>query len=237
MAGHFDSARVIKENFFPDFTGWNPDYFLGYQQGLFYPPLFHYSLAILMFFIPEYFAGSLIITLTLLFYVLSFYLFSKSFFKEKANHLPFVLTILSTFFLIEFLLDTTYGSPGGSNIATMIIGLLPAFLIIPLIILFLTFFYKALDNNNFLYPTIILAFCFLTHFSGFTLLIFLIISITQFKEKRKQIIKMILISLGISSFWLLPFLSYSSYIPKVIFSPSLYLPFFIFLIISIIITF
>ena len=47
MPGHLFSAWYTAEYLFPRWTGWNPFFFGGYPQGIFYPPLFHYLLALL----------------------------------------------------------------------------------------------------------------------------------------------------------------------------------------------
>src|SRR5438093_11886898 len=47
--GHYAAAWYLKNHLFPWPTGWNPYYYCGYPQGLFYPPLAHYLAALLGF--------------------------------------------------------------------------------------------------------------------------------------------------------------------------------------------
>jgi uncharacterized membrane protein len=47
--GHYNAIWYIKTHLLPWPTGWNPYFYCGYPQGMFYPPLAHYLVALLSF--------------------------------------------------------------------------------------------------------------------------------------------------------------------------------------------
>src|SRR3989344_2226883 len=66
LPGHYFNAWFIKEYLFPAMAGWNPFFFAGFPQNLFYPPLFSYLTAALSFILPLMWAFKAIVLLSLI---------------------------------------------------------------------------------------------------------------------------------------------------------------------------
>ncbi len=217
-AGHISAAKTIHDYFWPDYTGWNFDYLMGFQQGLFYPPLFHYILATIMFFFEPQIAGKLLISFLIMLLPISIYYFSTKFYDDKKDARYLTIALTAGWFLIDKLADFSSGSPGGGVHGTFVVGLFPAFLTIHLMFFFLGSMLQTLKNNkNWKIPAVLLALSFLTHFTAYFLLIIIIILAIIFKEKRKIILKILIFGIGLSAFWWIPFFYYNALIPKAIF--------------------
>src|SRR3989344_6593582 len=84
--GHLNLIWNIRENLWPAFWGWNPSSLLGFDQGIYFPPLFHYSAAALSFlFGVENSVKLIIFTAFLLLPVSAYFFSSKIFIDYKAK--------------------------------------------------------------------------------------------------------------------------------------------------------
>src|SRR5437867_4711942 len=75
--GHYAAIWYLKSHLFPWPTGWNPYFYCGYPQGMFYPPLAHYLAAILSFPLGIGLAMKVLIAASLLLLPVSFYAFGR----------------------------------------------------------------------------------------------------------------------------------------------------------------
>jgi hypothetical protein len=214
--GHTDLAVNINENLWPDFSGWNPNYYAGFQQGVLYPPLFHYVLAILIFVFPPMLATKVLLATIFVLFPLATYYFSKQIFEKKENARCMTLILTTSWFLLDNLVSRGLSWNGVGYDATMITGFLPAYLLTFLIFLFLGTFAKGLKEKKFLLPAIVLALCLLTHFLAYILLLFVILTIIFEKEKFTSL-KVLFVSLLLSCFWWLPLFGNIKLIPLITF--------------------
>ena len=213
-AGHLDLAISINEDLWPDYSGWNPSYYLGFQQGLYYPPLFHYILAGLLFILTPALALKLLVGIILALYPFGAYYFSKSICSKKVNARYLTIVIIASWFLVDLIGNKAIGSIGVGPESSLVVGLLPAFLFGLLMLFFFGSYAKNLGNKKFgwLVPTILLTICFSTHFLAFILILFLIICALSSKY-RFYSLKILLTSILLSAYWWIPFILNLGMIP------------------------
>lgn len=213
--GHVDLALNIKNNLWPDFSGWNAAYYMGFQQGTYYPPLFHYILAIMIFFIHPEIASKLLIFIIFLLMIYSFYFFSKKIGLNKENSRYLTIFLLLGWILTWVLPDKSIGVPGMDPYSTFVIGLWPMFLALPLIFFFLGYFFEFLrTGKNYKQAGCFFGLAILAHFISLALVIPIIFSLIFFKKQKVKIIKTLIIGLLISALWLIPFLFYNNFLLK-----------------------
>ncbi|MBT4596711.1 MAG: hypothetical protein HOC95_01920 [Candidatus Diapherotrites archaeon] len=215
--GHMDLAVNINENLWPDYSGWNPNFYLGFQQGLYYPPLFHYLLAGVMFFFSPLVATKLLLGSIFCLFPFATYYFSKQIFDKKENIYCMTLVLTASWFLVDNLISRGLSWNGIGYDATMITGFLPAYLLTILTFLFLGSFCVGIKKKKWILPTIFLTLCFLTHFLAYVLLIFVLLILIFEKEKIVGI-KVFAFSVILSCFWWLPMLANIKTIPLLSFS-------------------
>src|SRR3990172_818997 len=80
--GHVGTIWYLKNYLWPNFTGWNFTSLLGFDQGRFYPPLFHYIAATLGFFLEINLATKVVIIASLLSLPVAIYYFVSSIFND-----------------------------------------------------------------------------------------------------------------------------------------------------------
>lgn len=216
--GHLDSGLFINQNLFPDYTGFNPNYLLGFQQGLFYSPLVHYLISIFLFFFSQELASKLIMAFLIIILPFTIYYFSKKLMNNENESRYLSIIIMASWVLIDNLSDFTIGTPGIGPHSTFQVGLIPAFLVAPLTFIFLGVLIDVLnEKKNWKIASIILTLILLSHFSGFGIALFVLFYIIVEKNKRKELTKILLFALILCSFWLLPFLVYYNFVPQAIF--------------------
>lgn len=154
--GHLNLIWNLKENLWPSFWGWNSSSLLGFDQGVYYPPLFHYSAAALSFlFGIETSVKLIIFTATLLLPISTYFLASKFFLDYKAKIFSSCLILLALFVVPGYL--------GAGVKALTEIGLLTSFVATPLVLLYLGFLLDP-KKPRLLAQTILLSAIILTHF-------------------------------------------------------------------------
>jgi len=207
-SGHLAAVESMR-NFWPAFSGWNAKELLGYPQGVFYPPLFHWLAAGLSFLIGATAAVKLLITLAFLALPLSIYLFVRRFIIQPTWK---GLTALALFSLILFSPDFL-----GSNVRSLFhIGLLPNFFALPIVFLFLASVPK-INLRNFPLPGLLLALLILAHLVagaiGALYLASVFLAKILFKEKSSllPIILVLVVATALTAFFWLPSVVYHQY--------------------------
>ncbi|HEY4695131.1 MAG TPA: hypothetical protein VIH52_04195 [Candidatus Nanoarchaeia archaeon] len=200
--GHLNLIWYLKEYLWPNFSGWNSFTLLGFEQGVSYPPLFHYLAANLSFVFGIELAVGLLIVLSLIVLPLSVYYFARSVTNERGKQL--VIT--------SFLLALILVLPGylGANLKALTqIGLLPSFVSLPLVFFYLGSI-KNLEQGKVLLPTVLLSAVILTHLvAGLFSLLFLFGKLlTDFftKSLAKSLLTHLIFTALITSFFWVPFL-------------------------------
>lgn len=224
---HVDSAEFILKNTWPSPFGWNPNYFNGYPQNTFYPPLASWAVATIG--IPINFIYTTISNLLNLemdklvpisiaykiflitLYFLSIFLiynFSKTFWKKK-NALKLSLILIITMFIPDWIY---YGIPvgiGGTISSTFEIGLISAYVGFLAIIYFITQYEK--KESRYYKLGIIFAIGLLSHYVFLIVALYMLINFIINKNIKKPIITLI-IGLGLTSFWWIPFIVYNDFV-------------------------
>ncbi|HNV00881.1 MAG TPA: hypothetical protein PKK60_00435 [archaeon] len=204
--GHLDSSKTILENSWPNPTTWNDNYFSGYPQNYFYPPLFSWIVATTGIFLEIELAYKLCSILIFILTIIVLYKLSKIF-EENQNQL--ILFLL--FLIILFLNDKIYyGSPiglGGTMFSSFFIGLLPNALGLLLVLYFL---YCIEKNKSLPHLSIIFALGMLSHYIFLVTILFVLI---DFSKKNYKELLAIIIGLIISGFWWIPAII-NFFIPK-----------------------
>ncbi len=200
--GHLGLIWNIKANLWPAWWGWNSASLLGFDQGLYYPQLFHYLAAVLSFFVGIDIATKILITAFLTLTPVSVYYFCSKVFTDFRSKI-FVASF------VVLLLLVLPGYLGGGIKALTQVGLLPSFVATPLV-----FFYLgkilSLRRNNFLSTTLLLVAIVLTHlvagiFCGLVLFVVLFVRILS-KGFESTYLWHLLTALSLTSFFWLPML-------------------------------
>ncbi|MDD3647278.1 MAG: hypothetical protein PHS44_02140 [Candidatus Dojkabacteria bacterium] len=204
--GLLSLSWFIRDHTFPDFQGWNPYFFAGFPQGILYPPLFHYVVAIVGKVVSIDLAYKLVVSIAGLAIPWAVYRFNRVVYKEKS------WSLLSTLFVLIALVAL----PGylGFNFDGLIdYGLGPSFVTIPMFFLYLE---RLFDNKRcFIGPAVIFSLMLLTNLVApvFALLItaaYLLCRVRSGKILRKILFEGVLILLLIL-FWAVPFILYQEY--------------------------
>jgi hypothetical protein len=152
-AGHVSLIRTIASDFWPKMAGWNANELLGWPQGVFYPPLFHWLAASLSFFVSTQTAIKLLISAAMIALPGSIYYFSRSIIQDKR----WVAVNTTVLFLLVLLFPNFLGT--GTR-ALFQIGLLSNFFVLPLLFLFLASMHR---GKSYLVTGLLLALIALTH--------------------------------------------------------------------------
>ncbi len=218
-SSHLAQIGYIKNYLWPQISGFNSFNLLGFDQGLLYPSLFHYISATLAFFVGIEVAAKLVIAAALVLLPVSIYGFSGVFFR----------TSNARAFVTGTILVGVYALPGyfGADIKGLVqIGLLPSFVSLPLVFLYLWSVLK--PKPNFILSGLLLSAVILTHLVAglFCLLLFLSVFLVQLCIKKfdNLLVKQLLIALGLSAFFLVPFIFNYSLISQSVHLGSLLLP-------------
>jgi len=227
--GHLNLIWYLNNYLWPDFSGWNPFSLLGFDQGVSYPPLFHYLAATLSFVTGVEVATKILILLAFLATPLSILYFAKSLSSDRGKQFA-----IAVFLTILFLILPGYF--GADLKALTQVGLLTSFISLPLTLFYLGSLSKV-NEGRITLPTALLSAILLTHFVAglfalLFLLSFLIVSLLQ-RKPWKPIFFHILFAVLITSFFWAPFLLNYANLSVSAHLPSLGLPNLICLVISV----
>ncbi|MFC1780390.1 hypothetical protein ACFLY9_01720 [Patescibacteria group bacterium] len=206
--GLLSLSWFIKEYRFPDFSGWNPYFFGGFPQGILYPPLFHWLVALIGNFFHLSVAYKLVITAAATFVPFAIYEFSLRIFKQKPWALLNTIVLLITLTLLP-------GYLGFNFDAVFDYGLGPNFVTIPLFFGYLATLFDKKINVKLL--AILFSLMLLTNLvaplvAGLVTIVWFIIKII---EQRKVFLiialKFALVVASLTLFWVVPFIVFNKY--------------------------
>ena len=213
---HLFAAWFNRFYTFPDFTGWNPFFFGGYPQNIFYGPLYSYIVALISFPVGLLAAQKIVTVLSLVALPLSIYYFLRKYgFDSKESSL---MVLLSMFPLVT--LDLACG---GTLYSLFYVGLGPHALPLPLFFIYIGKLKEQCDKiqhgkikrvsaGNFLFMTLLVSSIILTHFvvTLATFIAAVIIVSTKFNLKILAFsIKHAITAFLCSAFFLIPFFTYA----------------------------
>ncbi len=236
--GHIAQINFYKENLLPFLSGWNNEYSLGYPQGDFYPPIFHYLIALLcLFYNDPFFWIKILFSITLISLPLVIYYFLKSFFiniiRSDPRREDIVIATAVTIFVIV-LGPILYG---GTLKSFAILGLLNNFLALPFFFVFLgsiLYFPSKLNWNYILRNVLLLSLIMLSHMVvGFvsviiTMFVYICASVQYKNVSITEIIKSLVynnlfislvLTFFVTIFFYIPFIAYQDFVTSQIMTP------------------
>lgn len=218
-SSHLAQVKFLKDYLWPEINGFNYLNLLGFDQGLLYPSLFHYLAATLAFFVDSVLATKFVLLIAILVLPVSLYSFISTIFISRNSRV----------FVTGFLLVTLVSVPGyfGANVKGLLqIGLLPSFVSLPIVFLYLWSLLKA--KPNWIMSALLLACVFLTHLVAgvFCLVFYLSFVLSQISSKKfsTNLLKQILLAMGLAAFFLVPFVFNYSLISQSAHLTSLFWP-------------
>ncbi len=212
--GHALAVWHLQNNLLPWATGWNPFFYCGYPQGIFYPPAGHYLAALLSFPLGIPLAIKSLVALSFLALPITFYFFSRRWGLDELQSGISSLWLTALLFLSGDLFGTwTLGSDLRSSLN---VGLFANSLSLPVLFAFMATF--ARGPGRWKTAGLLLGLLILLHplstligglFIGATILCF------AWQRKKlqewKPLIFSLVLGLGLGACWILPFLAYRSY--------------------------
>jgi uncharacterized membrane protein len=138
--GHYAAIWYMKTRLLPWASGWNPYFYCGYPQGMFYPPLAHYIAALLSMIIGIGPAMKVLVVVSVLLLPITFYAFSRRWGLSDLQ-----AAVCSTWMtMVLFLSGEALGTlPLGSDLrSTVNVGLFANALSLPILFAFLATFGK-----------------------------------------------------------------------------------------------
>jgi hypothetical protein len=217
--GLLSLSWFIKEYRFPDFSGWNPYFFAGLPQGVLYPPLFHWLVALFGQIFHLSVAYKLVVTMAAAFIPYSIYEFSLKVYKatcppsRRSGAGGKSWSILNTLLILITLIIL----PGyfGFNFDGLIdYGLGPNFVTIPMFFGYLAVLFD--KKFNWKLAGILFSLMLLTNLvaplvAGLITAIWFVIRIKDSKKIFAKFVSFACIFALLTSFWALPFLAFRSY--------------------------
>lgn len=218
-ASHFAQVVYLKEFLWPSFSGFNPFNLLGFDQGILYPSLFHFTAATLGFFIDLELATKLVIVLALLLTPISIYLFTSIFFTDTRAKIFMTGMLLVVFVSLP-------GYLGASLRGLLQVGLLTSFVSLPFVFLYVWSLLK--PRSNWLLSAVLLSVVILTHLiAGIFCLLFFASTIIYKQLSKKSLngfATQAVVAIGLTAFFTIPFVLNYNLISQSVHVGSMLLP-------------
>ncbi|MBJ80709.1 MAG: hypothetical protein CMH60_05260 [Myxococcales bacterium] len=203
LMGHYYSAWFVHEHLFPNITGWNPTFFMGYEQGQFYPPLFSYLAALLGQVLPLESAFKILVIVGILATPLSFYVLARKWDFNPWSAVSITVVMLSLLFIISY-------ETGVNFYATFNVGNINHGMSVPFLCFYLAFLPGALEQKRYLFISLLMTVIVLLHpFMSIVAAFFFVASVIVVVRAKKTFwtcLKHVGLTFLLSSFWILPFL-------------------------------
>jgi len=212
--GHLFNSWYLAKHLFPAMTGWNPYFFGGFPQGVFYPPLFHYLVAFLSFGITLTVAFKVVVAASILSIPLSSYCFFRA--QDFSSRLAStactgVLAIIS----LPIVYSAGNNSIGGTLYSTLNIGLVANAFALPLFFLYGAFLAREYKARKIIIPSLIFSSIVLSHTLTAIAAASWLVVFALFKVRNRADLQVIAKHIGLSflltCFWVIPFLLYFGY--------------------------
>ncbi len=216
--GHYAAIWHLKQNLLPWPTGWNPYFYCGYPQGIFYPPATHFLAALLSF--PLGIAGSMkaCITISLLVLPASFYFFCSRFGLDDLQAAVGSTWMTALLFISGELLGTW--SFGADLRSILNVGLFSNTLSLPLLFVFFVASSPSIGPRNWKRSALLLGILFLTHPLSALIGVFFLVStgIAQSAsasylsaENWRIFLRVPAVAVMLGSFWIIPYASFRDF--------------------------
>ncbi len=202
---HYATVAHLREALFPAASGWNAGHFLGYPQGTFYHPLFHYVVCLIAWIGGEGGAMRIVVVGSVLCVpVAAHFLGRRAGLRgsERVLWLAYVIAVLRF----------TPEAWGGNLLGTTQAGDVTATFAIPFLLMYLASLYDLFDRRRVAAAAVWLALTFLAHvYAGIAVVVcsvgFALCCATSKREWRAYATHLAL-SLLLAAFWLVPLLAY-----------------------------
>jgi len=192
-------ARFLRDELFPSYLGWNPNSLLGFPQGLFYPPLLHWLAAFLGFIFDLKLVFKGMIAASLLGTPIAAYFWIRKYFQLSEQ------ALLGTI-LVSCLLIVLPGYLGAGWKGVVQIGLIPSFVSLPILLALFGLF----DRGKYRLSVLLLSAVILLHLVAAAVAVLYVAASLLNTQTRASAVKVLGLSLVITSFFWLPFLIFSS---------------------------
>ncbi len=207
--GHLEAVRFLRDHLFPRFSGWNPHFYAGFPQGIFYHPLFHYATALLSFLIGLEAAFKTVISLSILLVLpATWYLGKKVHLQQVAQS----LWLVWVWVLLRFTPETW----GGNVASTLVLGQVTNTIAMVPFFLYVASLPSLFTRHTFFASSLWLAGATLSHvFAGIASLLVLGGFGIIYVRSHRGILTLLLHLLTtflLTAFWTLPFLANREYL-------------------------
>jgi hypothetical protein len=215
--GHFTAIWHLRQHLLPWPSGWNPYFYCGYPQGMFYPPLAHYLAAILSF--PLGIAGAMkvLIAVSVLLLPAVFYASARSFGLDTLRASVAAMWMTAVLFVSGEMLETW--SLGSDLRSVLNVGLFANALSLPVLFGFVAACGAGVGTRSWKIPALLLGVLLLIHplSSLVALIFFFSLAVTRLWQgsergaAAKHFTLVIAVAFLIGAFWLLPFTYYRGF--------------------------
>jgi hypothetical protein len=215
--GHFTAIWHLRQHLLPWPSGWNPYFYCGYPQGIFYPPLAHYLAAVLSFPFGITGAMKLLIAISVLLLPAVFYAFARGFGLDALGASVAAMWMTATLFISGEMLDTW--SLGSDLRSVLNVGLFANVLSLPLLFAFFSACSHGVRNGKWKVAALLLGLLLLIHplSSVVALVFFLSLVVTRLWEGSyrtgtlKYVGLVAVVAFLVGALWLRPFLCFREF--------------------------
>ncbi len=200
-AGQYANAYYIRHAFWPWPGGWNSMLLLGFPQGIFYPPFFHWLSAALSFIIPLALAYKIILSLAVISFPLIYFRLAKNLFSQNALASA-ALLLAGVFYYFDLGLNDNL-------FCDLYFGMSPHLFSLTLFFIYLHYLWKlSKDHKKWQWPALFLALIIITHaITGLMSILFSLIALILSWNKKPifiGIFKHLGLAAALSIWWWLP---------------------------------
>ena len=212
--GHYAAAWYLKNHLFPWPTGWNPHFYCGYPQGLFYPPLAHYLTALLGFAIGVGPAMKLLVAASILALPATFYALARRYGLDDLQSAVAATWMTATLFVTGDALGTW--TLGGDLKSMLNVGLFANTLSLPILFGFLALCGAGNGRKSWKAPALLLGVLTLVHplsamIAGMWVVSFAAAELTRPAAERREwrpLACTLAVGVLLASVWIAPFVVY-----------------------------
>ncbi len=216
FSGHHAAVWHVKTHLLPWFSGWNPFFYGGYPENVFYPPLAHYLAALLSYPLGIAGAMKLLFCLSLLVLPVAFYSFAR---RWGLGDLQ--AAVCATWMTAQmYLCGELFGSQNlGSDLKALVnVGLFANALGLPLLFFFMARCGGGDLRKRWKMPALLLGLLVLTHplaalIAGILWFALFVDQLFSRAEERASgtLLKMMIVAFSLSALWAVPFIARRGY--------------------------
>ncbi len=215
--GHYAAIWHLRDHLLPWPSGWNPYFYCGYPQGLFYPPLAHFLAALLAFLFGIQASVKLLVAASVLALPAVFYAFGRRFGLGTLESTACSSWMTALLFLSGKVFDTW--SLGSDLHSTLNVGLFANALSLPVVFAFFAVCGCSIRRSHWKWAAILQGILLLLHplSSLVAGLFFISAAATQWWNARgrafdwKPLLWTPVVALLLGSIWVVPYLAYRGF--------------------------